>query len=97
MWQVSSIGLKNDTLVIFLCLGNGDFTLVSATVTFLSNNTIDGDTKCIEINIVDDDIYEEDEVFLLNITNVMPSSTAVIGAMQQVAKTIQDNMGRTTL
>ena len=66
-------------------------------MTFESNNTINGTTKCIQINIVDDDIYEEDEVFLLNITNVMPSSAAVIGAMQQVTKTIQDNMGRTTL
>ena len=64
------------------------------TVTFESGMTENGDTQCVEIQIEDDDIYEEDEVFLVTITTVAPSSAAVIGTLSEVTKTIQDNAGR---
>ena len=62
-------------------------------MTFLSGTTINGDTQCAEIQIVDDDIYEEDEVFLVSISTVMPSSAAMIGTLSSIANTIQDNQG----
>ena len=55
--------------------------------------TINGDTQCAEIQIVDDDIYEEDEVFLVTISTVTPSSAAIIEALSEVTNTIQDNQG----
>ena len=72
-----------------------DYTLLSTTVTFESgNNTNFTDSQCIEIQIVDDDIYEEDEDFLVTISTIVPSTAAVPGSVSNVTKTIQDNAGR---
>ena len=62
-------------------------------MTFLSGITFNGDIQCAEIQIEDDDIYEEDEVFLVTISTVTPSSAAIIGALSEVTNTIQDNQG----
>ena len=70
-----------------------DYILLSTAVTFDSNTTF-GDIQCIEIQIVDDDIYEEDEDFLVTISTIVPSTAAVPGPVSQVTKTIQDNAGR---
>ena len=62
-------------------------------VTFPSGMTENGDNQCVEIQIIDDDIYEEDEVFLVSISTVMPPSSVMIGT-QSINKTIWDNAGR---
>ena len=67
------------------------------TATFESGITVDGDTQCIQIAIIEDDIYEEDEVFFFQISSVTPSSAAVIVSPTQVTKTIQDNGGKNNL
>ena len=66
-------------------------------VTFQSGSTANGDTLCVQIDIEDDDIYEENEVFLVGINTITPSSAAMTGATPQATKTIQDNMGRNIL
>ena len=79
----------------FLFSADGsDYSLTSTTVIFESGMTNNGSTQCVEIQIEDDDIYEEDEVFLVTIITVAPSSAAVIGTPSEVTKTIQDNAGR---
>ena len=76
-----------------IAASDSDFTLAS-TVTFLGGLTYNGDTQCVEIQIVDDDIYEEDEVFLVTISTVTPSSAVTIVAPSNVTKTLQDNEGK---
>ncbi|CAI8048181.1 Sodium/calcium exchanger 1, partial [Geodia barretti] len=71
--QTADVGGTNDAT------SGSDYTLSVTSVTFLSGMTINGDTQCAEIQIVDDDIYEEDEVFLVSISTVTPSSAAMIG------------------
>ena len=74
-------------------MGN-DFTLHSAMsiVTFLigSANT---DSQCIDISIITDDIYEENQVFSVSIDSVSLTTAATIGTPNSVTITIQDNNG----
>ena len=75
-----------------LITANGsDYLLLSSAVTFMSGS--DNDSLCVMIQIVDDCLYEEDEVFLFTIETVTPSSAVMIG-VSEVNKTIQDNAGR---
>ena len=77
-----------------LITANGsDYLLLSSAVTFMSGMTSDNGTLCVAIQIVDDCLYEEDEVFLFTIETVTPSSAVMIG-VSEVNKTIQDNAGR---
>ena len=81
------------SLFLSFSANGSDYIQLSTTVTFQSSITNNSDTQCVEIQIEDDDIYEEDEVFLVTITTVAPSSVAVIGTVSEVTKTIQDNTG----
>ena len=75
-------------------VANGsDYIATTTMVTFLGGVASNGDTQCVEIQIVDDDIYEEDEVFVVSISTVTPSSSVMIGT-QSINKTIWDNAGR---
>ena len=75
-------------------VANGsDYIATTTMVTFPSGMTENGDNQCVEIQIIDDDIYEEDEVFLVSISTVMPPSSVMIGT-QSINKTIWDNAGR---
>ena len=75
-------------------VANGsDYIATTTMVTFLSGMTNNESTQCVEIQIIDDDIYEEDEVFLVSISTVMPPSSVMIGT-QFINKTIWDNAGR---
>ena len=94
------------TFIVILCLifcffltaaVGSDYALLMTTATFESGATLNGDIQCIQIEITEDDIYEEDEVFIFQISSVMPSSAAVIGSPMQVTKTIQDNGGKNNL
>ena len=70
-----------------------DYSIDPATptlLTFVSGAVSDGDERCIEINITDDDIYEEEQQFNVSITSVSNPSAAQIGSPNPITKTIQD-------
>jgi hypothetical protein len=59
--------------------------------TFSSGSTGNGDVVCIGISIVDDDIYEAAQEFIVNITSVSPPSAVIMGTPGSTTATIQDN------
>ena len=61
---------------------------------FISGDSLNGDSVCIVINIADDDVYEGSEELLIGIMAVSPPSAAVIGAVSNAVKQIQDNEGQ---
>ena len=61
--------------------------------TFSSGSTGNGDVVCIGISIVDDDIYEAAQEFIVNITSVSPPSAVIMGTPGSTTATIQDNQG----
>ena len=75
-------------------MGN-DFTLLSAMpiITFFSGSAANTDSKCIDISIIADDIYEENQVFSVSIDSVSLTTAAMIGTPNSVTITIQDNNG----
>ena len=62
-------------------------------MTFPSSTTSDGDSQCITIDIVDDDTYEEDQHFMVEIKSVAPTTSATVGSLNSASVTIQDNNG----
>ena len=66
----------------------------SSIVTFSSNDTVNGMVQCVEIDITDDDAYEEDEQFSIRIAAAHPTSAVSIGTPSEANKTIQDNAGK---
>ena len=91
--HVSFVGL----LVFCVSGEGGDFIVTSvATQTFTSGSTASTSSLCISINIVEDDVYEENEEFTVSINSVSPFSAAMVGAPDNVTKTIQDNQGLCT-
>ena len=71
-----------------------DFSVTTSTyVTFPSGTTSDGDSQCITIDIVDDDIYEEDQHFMVEIKSATPTTSASVGSPNSASVTIQDNNG----
>ena len=91
--QVKSQQFRVTLLLNFRLLVAGeDFEVVSpVSMVFNSSDSFDNDTVCITINIVEDDIYEGEEQFLVSISSVSPLSAAVIGTPSTVLKNIQDN------
>ena len=47
--------------------GNQDYSTVSTSLTFLPGDTIGSLPRCVEINILDDDIVENEEDFTISI------------------------------
>ena len=74
-------------------MGN-DFTLLSAMpiVTFFSGS-ITADSQCIDISIIADDIYEQNQVFSVSIGSVSLTTAATIGTPNSITITIQDKNG----
>ena len=70
-----------------------DFEFIPPVMVVFNHDNLDGDTLCTEIGIVDDDIYEGNEQFLVTITSVFPSSAAIIGTTSSLLKYIEDNGG----
>ena len=71
-----------------------DFSIASSvSMEFSSGSTINGDSVCIVINILEDDIYEENQDFTVRLTAIQPLSAAVFGTPDTVTKNIQDNEG----
>ncbi len=66
------------SLIIFLLSADSDFTSLSQSLTFASGETV-GTSRCLSINILDDEIVEADETF-----HVILSFT---GAVQAIGNT----------
>ena len=78
----------------FLSVLGSDFTVdTSTSLVFDSGLTDNGDTECVTITIIDDDIYEEDQQFTVNIDSVDSTSAAMIGMLSSTDVVIQDNDG----
>ena len=69
------------------------FDPTTTTLNFVSGSVSNGDERCIEINITDDDIYEEEQQFSVSIASVSNPSAAEIGSPNPITKTIQDMDG----
>ena len=71
-----------------------DFEILSpVSVVFNSSgNVANGDTLCVGLSILEDDIYEEDQLFNVSIVSVSPPSAATVGTDKSVI-TIEDNGG----
>ena len=55
-----------------ICLifsGNHDYSSLSTSLTFLPGDTIDSPLHCVEINILDDDIVENEEEFTITVSS----------------------------
>lgn len=59
----------------------------------VSENPSDGDTRCINIMIVDDDDYECDQEFLVNF-GTLPQLSSLVTSIGSVPVTISDNGGK---
>ena len=55
-------------------------------------NVANGDTLCLGLGILEDDIYEENQLLNVSIVSVSPSSAATVGTDESVI-TIEDNGG----
>ena len=55
-------------------------------------NVANGDTLCLGLGILEDDIYEENQLLNVSIVSVSPSSAATVGTDKSVV-TIEDNGG----
>ena len=80
---------------LFLSVMGEDFSVVTPLLMVFSGNgsVTNGESVCIAMNIRDDDIYEETQVFYIEIVAVSPLSAAVIATPSSAAKSIQDNQG----
>ena len=67
-----------------------DYVDVSTQVTFPSGTTTNGDTECLSIVIIDDNDFEEDQNFQVQIGMITPSIASGTGS---ALVTIQDNNG----
>ena len=70
---------------MFCCvsLGNHDYSSLSMFLTFLPGDTIDSPPRCVEINILDDDVVENEEEFTVSI-----SSFSVIQAIDVISTNV---------
>ena len=49
--------------------GNQDYSTLSTSLTFLPGDTIGSPPRCVEINILDDDIVENEEEFTISMSS----------------------------
>ena len=90
--------------IVFLCIllwynlcfsvEGEDFEILSSlSMVFNSDgNVANGDTLCLGLGILEDDIYEENQLLNVSIVSVSPSSAATVGTDESVI-TIEDNGG----
>ena len=84
--------IDNNDNVFIIAVSGEDFALLSSNtiVTFLTGST-NADPECIQISIIDDDIYEEDQDFSVSIDSISLTTAATIGT--PIVITIQDSNG----
>lgn len=71
-----------------------DFTVTSPTteLTFF-RGVSDGHSECIQIDIIDDDVYEEEQEFSVHISSVLTSLSMVALGEHDNRYTLEDNTG----
>ena len=81
--------------MLCVTVAGDDYRLPSSVeVIFFGDGAVmNGDSMCISVSLVDDDIYEEDESFSASLTAATPDSATRITRAGSVTKTIQDNNG----
>jgi len=72
---------------IVLALAGADFIGVLSTETFIPGS-MDGDMKCVDITILDDDALEGDQIFTVTLTT---SDPAVLLVNDELTVTIRDD------
>ena len=89
------VGFKTIHILSFLLVMGEDFSIESSvTMVFSSSGgIINGDSVCITVSILEDDVYEENQDFAVRITVNAQPSAAVVGTPDSITKTIQDNEG----
>ena len=91
--NIEHCSLSHTPIHTFIAEGS-DYSVVSpTTVTFESVTTVNGQMRCLDILITNDDAYEQNELFTFQINAVNPTSAAMIGTDAQATKTIQDDEG----
>lgn len=70
--------------------GSGDFGTNEQTVMFEPSDN--SSRQCINIQIIEDEVYEGDEQFLVNL-GAISNDEVIPGDIQQVCVTISDNDG----
>ena len=56
-------------MICLIFSGNQDFSTLSMSLTFLPGDTIGSPPRCIDINILDDDVVENEEEFTVTLTS----------------------------
>ena len=77
-------------MCVISCIGSGDYqTNLNPTI---PSSTAEGDSVCIDITIVGDDIVEGEESLILNVS--VANTNDVIDGGDIVTVTIEDNDGK---
>ena len=63
-------------------------------VKFSAGTQISGDPQCIDIYTIDDDDYEEDDQFSVELDIISTDPPTVPGSIESITVTIQDNIGK---
>ena len=87
--------LATNLFLLFPLAAGDDFQLTESVSVVINNSSISGNQSkiCTRVGIVDDDIYEGSEEFLVDIVSVSPSSVANIRHADPFVKNITDNEG----
>ena len=56
-------------MICLIFSGNQDYSSLSMSLTFLPGDTIGSPPRCVDINILDDDIVENEEEFTVTLTS----------------------------
>ena len=83
---------NNDSSPLLVAGEDLNVTSPTTELTF-SSGVSDGHSECVQINIIDDDVYEENQQFLVSITRV--STSLPLLAVEELANvyTLEDNGG----
>lgn len=81
---------------ILVSVEGEDFIVVLDRLVTFSNESQNGDSLCIQVQIIDDDIYEEYQQFSVSVALLSPpiSSDVGIGEVDKILYKIQDNASK---
>ena len=89
-WCIVSTVLVS--LPSLLAVFNEDFIVADPLMVTFPTTSVSGDTACAAITILDDDAFEGDHSFTVNLTSTTPTGVT-IGTVSSTTVTIQDNDG----
>ena len=88
---VTKQSVYEESIAMFVFIPDeDDYNLVGQDVTFTSG-TVNSGSECTNIEIIDDEDFETDQDFQVNISSITPSIASGTGDVASV--TIQDNNG----